>query len=279
MIDREKAIESQTNNVNGTMNILFAMKKYCPDAHLIKLGTMGEYGTPNIDSEDGWIEINHNGRKDRMLYPKKPGSFYHLSKVHDSHNIEFCCRIWGLKATDLNQGIVYGINSKNTNTSEYSTSFHYDSIFGTVFNRFISQVATNKKMTVYGNGSQTRTYLNLNDSLQCAEIAVNNPPAKGEFRVLNQYTESFSVMELAELIKDSLGSKTGADIELLPNPRIEQENHYYNPTNKAFIELGLSPNKLNQNFILEFYETITKFSNYINQSYFYPNVKWDNKEK
>lgn len=279
MIDREKAIESQTNNVNGTMNILFAMKKYCPDAHLIKLGTMGEYGTPNIDIEDGWIEINHNGRKDRMLYPKKPGSFYHLSKVHDSHNIEFCCRIWGLKATDLNQGIVYGINSKNTNTSEYSTSFHYDSIFGTVFNRFISQVATNKKMTVYGNGSQTRTYLNLNDSLQCAEIAVNNPPAKGEFRVLNQYTESFSVMELAELIKDSLGSKTGADIELLPNPRIEQENHYYNPTNKAFIELGLSPNKLNQNFILEFYETITKFSNYINQSYFYPNVKWDNKEK
>lgn len=279
MIDREKAIESQSNNVNGTMNILFAMKKYCPDAHLIKLGTMGEYGTPNIDIEDGWIEINHNGRKDRMLYPKKPGSFYHLSKVHDSHNIEFCCRIWGLKATDLNQGIVYGINSKDTNTSEYSTSFHYDSIFGTVLNRFISQVATNNKMTVYGNGSQTRTYLNLNDSLQCAEIAVNNPPAKGEFRVLNQYTESFSVLELAELIKDSLSGKIGADIELLPNPRIEQENHYYNPTNKAFIELGLLPNKLNQNFISEFYEIISKFSNHINQTYFYPNIKWDNNEK
>ena len=279
MIDREKAMESQLNNVNGTMNILFAMKKYCPDAHLIKLGTMGEYGTPNIDIEDGWIDINHNGRSDRMLYPKKPGSFYHLSKVHDSHNIEFCCRVWGLKSTDLNQGIVYGVNSDLTDEQEFPTSFHYDSVFGTVLNRFISQVVTRNKMTVYGNGTQTRTYLNLKDSLQCVEIAVNNPPKAGEFRVLNQFTESFSVLEIAEKILNVLKFKANADIEFIKNPRVEQENHYYNPTNKAFIDLGLKPRFLDDNFIESTYEIINKFSNYIDQSYFYPSIQWKIDEK
>ena len=106
MIDRKHAVYTQYNNVVGNLNVLFAIAEVDRDIHLVKLGTMGEYGTPNIDIEEGWLEVEHKGRTDRMLFPKKPGSFYHLSKVHDSHNIEFACRIWGLRATDLNQGVV-----------------------------------------------------------------------------------------------------------------------------------------------------------------------------
>ena len=133
MRGRDSCFFTQHNNVMGTINLLFAMKKHCPNAHLIKLGTMGEYGTPNIDIEEGWINIEHKGRKDRVLFPKKPGSFYHLSKVHDSNNIEFACRVWGFKCTDLNQGCVYGVDTDETKLDEkFSTSFHYDEVFGTV---------------------------------------------------------------------------------------------------------------------------------------------------
>ena len=180
MASREKAVFTQHNNVIGNLNLLFAMKKLCPNAHLIKLGTMGEYGTPNVDIEEGWLNIEHNGRKDRVLYPKKPGSFYHLSKVHDSANIEFACRIWGLKCTDLNQGFVYGISTKEIDLDyeNLATSFHYDSIFGTVINRFISQLACNIEMSVYGKGTQKRAYLNLIDTINCVKIATNNPLKK-----------------------------------------------------------------------------------------------------
>ncbi len=114
MIDREHAVYTQYNNVIGTLNVLYAIKETDPDIHLVKLGTMGEYGTPNIDIEEGWLELSHKGRTDRVLYPKRPGSFYHLSKVHDSHNVEFACRVWGLRATDLNQGVVYGQETSQT---------------------------------------------------------------------------------------------------------------------------------------------------------------------
>ncbi len=108
MIDREHAVFTQVNNITGTLNLLFAMRDVAPECHLVKLGTMGEYGTPNIDIEEGFLEIHHNGRKDVLPFPKQPGSFYHLSKVHDSHNIAFATKIWGLRTTDLNQGVVYG---------------------------------------------------------------------------------------------------------------------------------------------------------------------------
>ena len=175
MASREKAVFTQHNNVIGNLNLLFAMKKFCPDTHLIKLGTMGEYGTPNIDIEEGWLELEHNGRKDKVLYPKKPGSFYHLSKIidHDSANIEFACRVWGLKCTDLNQGFVYGISTDEMELDyeNLSTAFHYDSIFGTIINRFITQTVCKKDMTVYGKGSQKRAFLNISDTINCVSIA------------------------------------------------------------------------------------------------------------
>jgi UDP-sulfoquinovose synthase len=204
MIDREHAVYTQHNNVIGNLNVMYAIAEINPEIHLVKLGTMGEYGTPNIDIEEGWIEIEHNGRKDRMLYPKKPGSFYHLTKVHDSHNIEFGCRIWGLRATDLNQGIVYGQQTEQTTRDpRLATRFDYDAVFGTVLNRFVIQAALGQPLTVYGKGGQTRGMLDIRDTVECLRLAVENPAERGEFRVFNQMTESFSVKQLAELVADT----------------------------------------------------------------------------
>ena len=246
MQSRSAAVETQHNNVIGNLNLLFAMQRHCPEAHLIKLGTMGEYGTPNIDIEEGWLELEHKGRTDRVLYPKKPGSFYHLSKVHDSHNIEFACRIWGLRATDLNQGVVYGIDTAQTiQDGELRTSFHYDHVFGTVLNRFLVQACCGMPLTVYGKGGQTRGFLNIRDTLNCVALAARTPAERGEFRVFNQFTEQFSVMQLAEMVV-AAGNRAGLAVEIahLDNPRVELEDHYYNAAHSALVDLGLEPNLL-----------------------------------
>jgi UDP-sulfoquinovose synthase len=181
MIDRSHAVFTQVNNVVGTLNLLFALREYRPDCHLVKLGTMGEYGTPNIDIEEGYITIEHNGRKDILPFPKQPGSFYHLSKVHDSHNIMFSCKIWGLRATDLNQGVVYGTMTDETSMDEALINrFDYDDVFGTVLNRFCIQAAIGQPLTVYGKGGQTRGFLDIRDTVRCIEIACENPAARGE---------------------------------------------------------------------------------------------------
>ena len=228
------------------MNLLFAIKANCPEAHLIKLGTMGAYGTPNIDIEEGFLDINHNGRKDKLPFPKSPFSFYHLSKCADSDNILFACKSWGLRATDLNQGVVYGIETDQTIIDDkLNTSFHYDAIFGTIVNRFCVQAANKIPLTIYGSGGQNRTFLNILDTIQCVEIAINNPPSKFECKIFNQFTEVFNLMELAEIIK-SEGEKLNltVKIEKIENPRVEKENHYYNPKNDSFIKLGLKKRKL-----------------------------------
>jgi len=246
MQGRGTAVYTQENNVSGTLNLLFGMRHACPDANLVKLGTMGEYGTPNIDIEEGWITIQHNGRTDTVLYPKKPGSFYHLSKVHDSANIEFACRIWGTRATDLNQGVVYGIDTDETALHpDLATSFHYDHVFGTVLNRFLVQACLQKPLTVYGKGGQTRGFLNIRDTLSCVELAIANPGAAGEFRVFNQFTEQFSVMQLAEKVRDA-GRRAGLSVAIdhLPNPRVELEEHYYNAKHTKLTDLGLKPTLL-----------------------------------
>src|SRR2546430_2378262 len=233
MIDRKHAVFTQTNNVIGTLNVLYAMKEFAPDCHLVKLGTMGEYGTPNIDIEEGFIEIHHKGRSDVLPYPKQPGSIYHLSKVHDSHNIMFCCKIWGLRATDLNQGVVYGVETDETlQDARLLTRFDYDEYFGTVLNRFCVQAVIGHPLTVYGEGGQTRGFLNIRDTLQCVELAVTNPPELGDYRVFNQFTEQFSVADLAELVRGS-AAELDHDVAVkhFPNPRIEAERHYYNATN------------------------------------------------
>lgn len=246
MLDLGTATETQRNNVVGTLNVMFAMRDICPDAHLVKLGTMGEYGTPNIDIEEGWLQVDHKGRTDRMLYPKKPGSLYHLSKVHDSSNLEFGCRVWGLRVTDLNQGVVYGIDTPEIGDDPaLATRFHYDSVFGTVINRFVVQAVMGQPLSVYGTGGQTRGYLNIVDTLACVELASLHPAEPGEFRVFNQFTEQFSVRALA----DRVAARAGAAglkprIAHMDNPRVELEDHYYNAAHSALVDLGLKPHLL-----------------------------------
>ena len=277
MASREKAVFTQHNNVIGNLNLLFAMKKFCPNSHLIKLGTMGEYGTPNIDIEEGWLELEHNGRKDKVLYPKKPGSFYHLSKVHDSANIEFACRIWGLKCTDLNQGFVYGISTDEIELDyeNLSTAFHYDSIFGTIINRFITQIVCKKDMTVYGKGNQKRAFLNISDTINCVSIACQNPPKNGEFRVFNQFTEFCSLNEIANRIKNFADDNNiKSNISHIENPRIEEEDHYYNPKNTSLISLGLKPIIMDNEQINKMFKLVKQNQNRINLNTLKPNIKW-----
>lgn len=279
MHSRSRAVGTQINNIAGTLNVLFAMRRHTPDAALVKLGTMGEYGTPNIDIEEGWLEIEHQGRRDRLLFPKQAGSFYHLSKVHDSHNIEFACRIWGMRATDLNQGVVYGIETDETEQQpDFLTSFHYDEVFGTALNRFATQAVVGMPLTVYGRGGQTRGFLNIRDTLQCVELAVMNPPKQGEFRVFNQFTEVFNIGDIAKKVKDA-GESVGLSvaIEHLENPRVEKEEHYYNPKNSALFSLGLKHHPLTPDVIAHMLKKIIAHRDHIDTSIIQPTIKWRQK--
>lgn len=251
MIDRARAVYTQHNNVIGTLNVLYAIKELAPDCHLVKLGTMGEYGTPNIDIEEGYLEIEHNGRKDVLPYPKQGGSFYHLSKCHDSANILFAARAWNIAATDLNQGIVYGVRTEETMADPMLINrFDYDGIFGTLTNRFCIQAALGHPLTVYGKGGQTRGMLDIRDTVKCLQIAIDNPAQKGESRVFNQITETWSVNEIADIVV-AQGNKLGLDVSKIniPNPRTEAESHYYNVKCEKLKELGLTPHLLSDNLI------------------------------
>jgi UDP-sulfoquinovose synthase len=256
----DHAVVTQANNVIGSLKLLWAMRDHAPDAHLIKLGTMGEYGTPNIDIEEGFIEIEHKGRTDTLPFPKLPGSLYHLSKVHDSHNIHFACRVWGLRATDLNQGVVYGIETPETRLDDrLITRFDYDELFGTALNRFAVQAVIGHPLTVYGKGGQTRGFLNIVDTLQCVSLTAENPPAPGEYRVFNQFTEVFNVADLAEKVRHA-GGELGIDVQVdhVHNPRLELEEHYYNPTHTKLLELGLQPTLLSETLIESMLEVIRR---------------------
>jgi UDP-sulfoquinovose synthase len=276
MASRRHAVETQYTNVIGTLNLLFSLRDQCPSCHLVKLGTMGEYGTPNIDIEEGFIEIEHKGRKDVLPFPKLPGSLYHLSKVHDSHNIHFACRIWGLRATDLNQGVVYGIETDETALDErLATRFDYDEVFGTALNRFCVQAVIGHPLTVYGKGGQTRGFLNIRDTLQCVELAVTNPAPQGEFRVFNQFTEQFTVAELAALVREA-GEKLGhrVDVQSFPNPRIEMEEHYYNATNTKLLDLGLQPHHLGEELVQSMLRTIERYKDRVIDRAIAPQTRW-----
>jgi UDP-sulfoquinovose synthase len=276
MKSREAAVETQYTNVIGTLNLLFAIRDRVPDCHLVKLGTMGEYGTPNIDIEEGFIEIEHKGRRDTLPFPKMPGSLYHLSKVHDSHNIHFASRIWGLRATDLNQGVVYGVETEESAEHDrLITRFDYDEYFGTVLNRFCVQAVIGHPLTVYGEGGQTRGFLNIRDTLQCVELAVTNPAGLGEFRVFNQFTEQFSVSQLAELVKRS-GEELGYAVEVrsFPNPRIEAERHYYNATNTKLIDLGLKPHHLGEELVRSMLRIIERHKGRVIERAILPSTRW-----
>jgi UDP-sulfoquinovose synthase len=276
MIDRKHAVFTQVNNVVGTLNVLFAIREFFPDCHLVKLGTMGEYGTPNIDIEEGYISIEHNGRKDVLPFPKQPGSFYHLSKVHDSHNMMFTCRIWGIRATDLNQGVVYGTMTDETALDEALINrFDYDDVFGTVLNRFCVQAAIGQPLTVYGKGGQTRGFLDIRDTVRCIEIACENPAGKGECRVYNQFTEQFSVLDLAKMV-EAAGKKLGLSVEIdhIPDPRVEAEQHYYNAKHSKLIDLGLVPHFLSDSLLDSLMNIAIRYRDNVDLSLMLPQVNW-----
>ena len=276
MIDREHAVLTQVNNVVGTLNLLYILKESFPDCHLVKLGTMGEYGTPNIDIEEGYITIEHNGRKDTLPYPKQPGSMYHLSKVHDSHNIHFACKMWGLRATDLNQGIVYGVLTDETGMDELLINrLDYDGVFGTALNRFCIQAAIGHPLTVYGKGGQTRGFLDIRDTVRCVELAIDTPAAPGEFRVFNQFTELFSIGDLANMVSKAatdMGMKV--EVKSFDNPRIEKEEHYFNAKNTNLLNLGLQPHLLSDSLLDSLLNFAVKYQHRVDHNHILPKVTW-----
>jgi UDP-sulfoquinovose synthase len=276
MIDRKHAVFTQVNNVVGTLNVLFAIREICPDCHLIKLGTMGEYGTPNIDIEEGYINIEHNGRRDTVPFPKQPGSFYHLSKVHDSHNMMFTCKIWGLRATDLNQGVVYGTMTDEIALDEgLINRLDYDEVFGTVLNRFCVQAAIGQPLTVYGKGGQTRGFLDIRDTVRCVELSCLNPAERGECRVYNQFTEQFSVLDIALKVKEA-GKDLGMKVEIdhLPDPRVEAESHYYNAKHSKLLDLGLQPHFLSESLLDSLMNIAQKYRDRVDPTIMLPQVNW-----
>jgi UDP-sulfoquinovose synthase len=273
MIDQQHALYTQTNNVIGNLNVLYAIGECNRDIHLVKLGSMGEYGTPNIDIEEGWLTVTHRGRSDTVLYPKRPNSFYHLSKVHDSHNIEFACRAWGLRATDLNQGVVYGQKTQETDIDAIlATRFDYDQIFGTVLNRFAVQAVLGHPLTVYGAGGQTRGMLNLVDTVECVRLAAENPADPGEFRVFNQFTEQMSVIDVATRVAAAYPGR--CTIEHVANPRVESEDHYYRAAHTRLLDLGLVPHLVDETLISSLFAMAERHRARVNIDAIRPSVHW-----
>lgn len=276
MMGYEEARRTLNNNLNATFNLIWAVKEHAPDCHIIKLGTMGEYGTPDIDIPEGWIEIEHNGRSDEFLFPRQTGSLYHTTKIMDTDLLWFHVRMNDLRVTDLMQGPVYGLSTPEAELDErLMPNFHYDDIFGTCLNRFLVQAVAGVPLTVYGEGGQVRGYLNIRDTLQCVELAMRNPAEKGELRILNQFTETFSVNDLAERVQ-SAGDSMGLDVEIeqIPNPRQEPEEHYYNPDNTGLLELGLKPNYLTEEVLVNMLEDVLPYEDQIDDEKIMPRVTW-----
>ena len=276
MLDHAAASLTLRNNLQATQNVAWAVHEHCPDCHIIKLGTMGVYGTPNIDIEEGWIEIEHKGRKDRFLFPRQASSFYHTTKIQDTDMLWFYVRTWGLRVTDLQQGPVYGTDTAETAQDErLRTIFNYDEIFGTVLNRFVVQAVAGYPLTVYGMGGQTRGYINIRDTIRCVELAMENPPRSGELRIFNLVTETFSVNELAEKVV-RVGKARGHDVAVrhLENPRVEKEEHYYNPVYSGLKELGLTPHLLTDEVLHSMFEVVEQHRGNIQEHKIFRGVKW-----
>jgi len=272
----EEAHFTLKNNLEVTHNVIWAILEHAPDCHLVKLGTMGEYGTPNIDMEEGWLDIEHKGRKGRFLFPRQAGSLYHTTKVLDTDLLWFYVRTYNLRVTDLMQGPVYGLSTTESDLDDrLLPNFHYDDIFGTVVNRFLVQAVAGVPLTVYGKGGQIRGYLNLRDTLQCIDLACNNPAAKGELKIYNQLTETFTVNQLADKVQ-AAGKLLGIDVEVksIPNPRKEPEEHYYNPIYTGLIDLGLEPNYMTEEVLGHMLKKILKYKSDIDNYKIFPRVSW-----
>ena len=279
MIDVEHCVYTHQNNLVGTLNLLFAMRDICPEAHLVKLGTMGEYGTPNVDIPEGFFEIEYRGRVDRLPFPKQAGSWYHQTKVHDSHNIMFACKIWGLRSTDIMQGVVCGTRIDEMGEDErLLTRFDFDECFGTAINRYCAEAVIGHLISPFGIGKQRRGFLPLRDSMQCLTIAINNPPKEGEYRTFNQFEEIYSVSELAEKVK-KVGDEFELNVEVanLENPRIEMEEHYYNPDHRHLLHLGYKPTHDVEQEMRIMIQDLIKYRDRIEEKreLLIPEVRWD----
>ncbi len=276
MINRDKAAFTLYNNLTSTLNIVYAVREVNPECHIIKLGTLGEYGTPNIDIEEGWLEIEHKGRKDKFLFPRQSGSLYHTTKIQDTDMLWFYVRTWGLRVTDLMQGPVYGLFTEETGQdARLMPNYNYDEVFGGVMNRFIVQAVVGYPLSIYGKGNQTRGFLNIKDTMQCVYLAATHPAETGQLRVFNQFTEPFSLNELAQKVK-TVGDRRGYKvvIEHLENPRVEKEDHYYNIHHTGLSKLGLNPVYLTDEIIEEFFSIAERYKDNINKSIFYKGIKW-----
>jgi UDP-sulfoquinovose synthase len=265
-----------TNNLRVTNNLVWAIRDYARDTHIIKLGTMGEYGTPNIDIEEGWLQIEHKGRQGKFLFPRQASSLYHTTKIMDTDLLWFGVRMWDLRVTDLMQGPVYGIETEEMQIDDrLKTIFNYDEIFGTIVNRFIVQAIVDYPLTVYGKGGQTRGYLNIKDTLQCVHMSEKTPAKKGELRIFNQIMETFSANQLAEITQRT-GNKLGYDVKInhLENPRKEAEEHYYNPTYQGLIDIGVKPHYLTDEVMEGMFRVVEQYKDNIRKDVIFKGVKW-----
>lgn len=279
MMDVDHATFTHTNNVNGTLNLLHAIKEVDPNIHLVKLGTMGEYGTPNYDISEGDIELVYKGKLMRIPFPKQPGSWYHLTKLHDTNNIMFACKVWGLRCTDIMQGIVFGTKiDAIKNDENLNTRFDIDECFGTAINRFCAQAIIGRSITPYGKGEQKRGFLPLKDSIQCLNLIINNPAKQSEYNIINQFEKVYNINQLAHIVKDEADALglLNAKVQPIENPRKEKEEHYYNPEHKKLLELGYKPSTDIKNEIrsvlldlLLYKERIIKYKDSIA-----PKIKW-----
>jgi len=277
MMGYDTAHRTLRNNLEATFNTIWACLEHAPECHIVKLGTMGEYGTPDIDIEEGWLEVEHNGRKDTFLFPRAAGSLYHTTKILDTDLLWFYVRLYKMRVTDLMQGPVYGLETRETTLDErLLPNFHYDDIFGTVVNRFLVQAVAGLPLTVYGAGGQTRGYLNLEDTLQCVELAITHPPDRGELRVFNQFTETFSVAELAERVAEA-GAALRLDVRVqsIANPRKEREQHYYNPAHSGLLQLGLQPHFMTREVLVRMLERVQRHARAIDRTRVMPRVRWN----
>jgi UDP-sulfoquinovose synthase len=276
MMDYKHANITVFNNLGVTNNLMFALRDFARQTHMIKIGTMGEYGTPNIDIEEGWLTVEHKGRKETFLYPRQAGSLYHTTKIMDTDLFWFGVRMWDLKATDLMQGPVYGIETEESVMDDrLNTLFNYDEIFGTIVNRFVTQAIVGYPLTVYGKGGQTRGYLNIKDTLQCVAAAVKTPAKTGELRIFNQIMETFSVNQLAEITR-RVGTALGYNVEVnhIENPRKEAENHFYNPVYQGLQDIGVEPHYLTDEVMAGLFKIIERYKDRIRKDLIYRGVTW-----
>lgn len=257
MIDQEHALYTQLNNVATNMNIVFSMVRHVPDAHLIKMGSMGEYGTPSIEVTEGPITVTRKGRKDSLMFPRTGQSWYHLSKVFDTHNVLLANRIHGLTSTDVMQGVVYGSLTDEIVDDSLATRFDFDSIWGTVINKYVVQAVLLDKLLIYGKGRQSRGYLSLYDSIQCLSLLIDKPPEQGEYRLVNQIDETFDTLQLAAKVSkvaEEFGISPG--LETVKNPRVEKEEHFYRVEHKILPSLGFSRTKEMDEVLREIFRTV-----------------------